>query len=168
MTQSGEVSVESAPYKDLDVGTTCSLPPTPSEAVCPPITSPGPGTIEEEATEKLAETLNEVEERVEKKEEVKKADIKETTGKRKLGVTFNVEGHEHVRLRKNPPSRSRTMSNRPPQRSVDLRRQSLCNLRKGETGEMGSKNFRRALRKDSIYEIHPGWESIRKLSKVVG
>ena len=46
----------------------------------------------------------------------------------------------------------------------------MCNLRKGETGEIGSRSFRQALRRDSIYEIHPaGWESIRKLiSKVIG
>ena len=114
---------------------------------------------------KESETPKMAEEKVEGKREGEKGDSQETRRK-KLGVTFKVEGE--VRLRRHPPSRSHTMSNRPPQRSVDLRRQSLCNLRKGETGEMGSKNFRRALRRDSIYEIHPGWESIRKLSKVVG
>ena len=163
MTQAGEVSVESAPYKDLD---TCPLPTTPSEPVCPHGTpSLRPETIQEETeTEKESETPEMVEEKAEEKREEEKADSRETRRKK---LTFKVEG-EQVRLRRHPPSRSQTMSNRPPQRSVDLRRQSLCNLRKGETGEMGSKNFRRALRRDSIYEIHPGWESIRKLSKVVG
>ena len=163
MTQAGEVSVERAPYKDLD---TCPLPTTPSEPVCPLATGPPssrpPETIQEETeVEKESETP----EMAEEKRGGETGDTRETRRK-KLGVTFKVEGE--VRLRRHPPSRSQTMSNRPPQRSVDLRRQSLCNLRKGETGEMGSKNFRRALRRDSIYEIHPGWESIRKLSRVVG
>ena len=164
MTRAGKVSVENAPYKDLD---TCPLPPTPSEPVCPLVTpSSRPETIKEESvTEKESETPKMAEEKVEGKRG-EKGDSQETRRK-KLGVTFKDQEGE-VRLRRHPPSRSHTMSNRPPQRSVDLRRQSLCNLRKGETGEMGSKNFRRALRRDSIYEIHPGWESIRKLSKVVG
>ena len=96
-------------------------------------------------------------------EETKKGEERE---RKKLGVTFKIEGD--VRLRRNPPSRSQTVTNRLPRRSVDLRRQSLCNLKKGETGELGSKSFRRALRRDSMHEVHPGWESIRKLSKVVG
>ena len=156
--------MENAPYKDLD---TCPLPPTPSEPVCPLVTpSSRPETIKEESvTEKESETPKMAEEKVEGKREGEKGDLQETRRK-KLGVTFKVDGE--VRLRRHPPSRSHTMSNRPPQRSVDLRRQSLCNLRKGEMGEMGSKNFRRVLRRDSIYEIHPGWESIRKLSKIVG
>ena len=49
-----------------------------------------------------------------------------------------------------------------------LRRKSLVMLRSGHTGEKGSRRFRAALKKDSIYEGHPGWESIRKLSMVVG
>ena len=170
MSQAGEVSVESAPYRDLD---TCPLPTTPSGPECPLATNPPssrPETIREESEEtgKEAETPEMAEGRAEemREDDEKKGDSQEGTRRRKLGVTFRVEGE--VRLRRHPPSRSRTMSNRPPQRSVDLRRQSLCNLRKGETGEMGSRSFRRALRRDSVYEIHPGWESIRKLSKVIG
>lgn len=53
-------------------------------------------------------------------------------------------------------------------KAVELRRQSLCMLKQGHTGEGGSRKFRAALRKDSVNEVHPGWESIRKLSKVVG
>ena len=49
-----------------------------------------------------------------------------------------------------------------------LRRKSLVNLQKGHTGEGGSFRFRAALRKDSVHELHPGWNSIRKLGRVVG
>ena len=155
MTQSGEVTVETAPYKkDLDVGSTCPVAPPPPDVICPVELSNTEAQGEAELT---AEPSNE-------KVETKKVEEKER--KKKLGVTFMVEGE--VRLRRNPPSRSQTMSNRNQKRSVDLRRQSLCNLRKGQTGEMGSKSFQRALRRDSMHEIHPGWESIRKLSKVVG
>ena len=56
----------------------------------------------------------------------------------------------------------------PTSRNKDFRRQSMVMLRQGHTGERGSRKFRAALRKDSVYEVHPGWESIKKLSKVVG
>ena len=166
MTQAGEVTVENAPFKDLD---SCSLSTTPSEPVCPLATtsppSSRPETIKEEReTEKEAEALKMAEDKAEEKREGENEDSLQETRRKK--ITFKVDGE--VRLRRHPPSRSQTISNRSAQRSVDLRRQSLCNLRKGETGETGSRKFRRALRRDSIYEIHPGWESIRKLSKVVG
>ena len=159
MTQAGEVSVESAPYrKDLDVDETCPLS---AEPVC----SVQPSDEEEVKgdTEVKGESLEEEKETVEREETHKK---EEKEKKHHGHVTFG-EGGE-VKLRRNTPSRSQTMCNRPPRRSVDLRRQSLCMLKKGETGEMGSSNFRKALRRDSMHEIHPGWESIRKLSKVVG
>ena len=156
MSQAGEVSVETSPYKDLDAVSTCPLAPPPPKTVCsvePSETKELEGEAESTAEPEPLEVKGEMKE--EKKEKT-----------RKIAVTFKVGGE--VRLRKNLPSRSRTMCNRPPGRSVDLRRQSLCNLRKGETGELGSKSFQRALRRDSMHEIHPGWESIRKLSKVVG
>ncbi len=53
-------------------------------------------------------------------------------------------------------------------KNKDFRRQSMVMLRKGHTGEIGSRKFRAALHKDSVYEVHPGWESIKRLSKVVG
>ena len=178
MSQAGEVSVEKSPYKNSDVEETCPLSvssPAVSETVCP-IDDP---TRAAEAIQEEHEELEEVAVGGAKaqgvgegggvgevKKEAEKGDAKETENN-KPAVTFNVGGE--VRLRRHPPSRSQTIRNRQPQpRSVELRRQSLCNLRKGETGEMGSTKFRRALRRDSIYEIHPGWESIRKLSKVVG
>lgn len=48
------------------------------------------------------------------------------------------------------------------------RRKSLVNLKRGHTGEGGSLQFRVALRRDSIHELHPGWNSIKKLGRVVG
>lgn len=70
------------------------------------------------------------------------------------------------------PTRSQTVNyGATPPLSVknkDLRRQSLVMLRQGHTGEGGSRKFKAALRRDSIYEVHPGWESIKRLSKVVG
>ena len=175
MSQAGEVSVEKSPYKNFDIEETCSLSASPnvSETVCALDDSTRAAEAIREGDEELAEvavkgarTLEVGEGGAgELKEEAEKGDAKETK-KTKPAFTFNVGGE--VRLRRHPPSRSKTINNRQPQRSVDLRRQSLCNLRKGQTGEMGSTNFRRALRRDSIYEIHPGWESIRKLSKVVG
>ena len=73
-------------------------------------------------------------------------------------------------LVRRPPMRSRTFHHGPmggPTGS-EMRRKSLSLLKQGHTGERGSLKFRAALRKDSIYEIHPGWETIRKLGRVVG
>ena len=69
------------------------------------------------------------------------------------------------------PQRSYSMSYgllQPREGAAYLRRQSLSMLRQGHTGERGSWRFRAALRRDSIYEQHPGWDSIRRLGKVVG
>ena len=68
MTQAGEVSVESAPYKDLD---TCPLPPSQSEPVCPLITpSSRPQTIKEEPeTEKESKTQEEIAEKNSRRKE---------------------------------------------------------------------------------------------------
>ena len=56
MSQASELSVESAPYRDLD---TCPLPTTPSEPECPLATNPSlsrPETIREESEETEKET----------------------------------------------------------------------------------------------------------------
>ena len=42
------------------------------------------------------------------------------------------------------------------------------NLNRGYTGEGGSRRFRAALRRDSVHELHPGWNSIKNLAKAVG
>lgn len=83
------------------------------------------------------------------------------------------EKNDEVVLRRKQPTRSQTISCRSPKQERSLsgeqfRRQSLVMLKKGHTGERGSRRFRAALKRDSIYEGHPGWESIRKLSMVVG
>ena len=77
---------------------------------------------------------------------------------------------EVVLRTKRLPVRSQTINYGPAcsRRTGELRRQSLCMLRQGHTGEGGSRRFKAALKKDSINEVHPGWESIRKLTKVVG
>ena len=74
-----------------------------------------------------------------------------------------------VRLR-NRPTRSHTVNYGAlhSMGASTLRRQSLSMLRQGHTGERGSRRFRAALRRDSIYEQHPGWDSIRRLGRVVG
>lgn len=79
------------------------------------------------------------------------------------------EGGGGVVLRKQPV-RSKTVSCGAPSSAgaIALRRQSLVMLQQGKTGQKGSRRFRAALRRDSVYEGHPGWESIRKLSVVVG
>ena len=157
MNQSGEVSVEKGPYNwNQGVKDELAKPEITnnSEAITTEATE---RTVEPpEPTQTAAEDKEETTE--EKKEKKKSVSFKEST--------LTSIGSD-VKLR-NPISRSQTVCNRPLRRSVDLRRQSLCNLKKGQTGELGSKGFRRALQKDSVYEIHPGWESIRKLSKVVG
>ena len=81
------------------------------------------------------------------------------------------EGGERggVVLRRNQHGRSKTVSaGGTSAGAIALRRQSLVLLQQGKTGEKGSRRFRAALRRDSVYEGHPGWESIRKLSVVVG
>ena len=78
-------------------------------------------------------------------------------------------GVEVVKLRA-IPSRSLTVSYQPcrAQRRSDLRQRSLLNLKRGHTGETESRKFRAALQRDSVYETHPGWESIKRLKKVIG
>lgn len=49
-----------------------------------------------------------------------------------------------------------------------LRRKSMSMIRRGHTGEKGSKEFKEALQQDAPHEVHPGWESVRKLAGVIG
>ena len=81
------------------------------------------------------------------------------------------EGQEGVVVYRKKQPRAMTMATYGSDMSTRagaLRRQSLVMLKQGHTGEKGSRRFRAALKRDSIYEGHPGWESIRKLSVVVG
>ncbi|CAI8058043.1 Serine/threonine-protein phosphatase 2B catalytic subunit gamma isoform [Geodia barretti] len=68
------------------------------------------------------------------------------------------------------PMRSQTINYRSlsVQESNSFRRKSLVNLKRGRTGEGGSYRFQAALRRDSVHELHPGWNSIRKLGRAVG
>lgn len=54
------------------------------------------------------------------------------------------------------------------EKRTTLRRKSMNMIRQGHTGEKGSKEFKLALQKDAQHEIHPGWNSVRKLASVVG
>ena len=106
--------------------------------------------------------------------------VKMARGRVVLHVPADDEKSEEERkenevvLRRNRPIRSQTVCTRSPKLSgggsgsSELRRKSLVMLQSGHTGEKGSRRFRAALKRDSIYEGHPGWESIRKLSVVVG
>ena len=49
-----------------------------------------------------------------------------------------------------------------------LRRKSMHMIRNGYTGETGSKEFQLALQQDALHEVHPGWDSVRRLAGVVG
>ena len=53
-------------------------------------------------------------------------------------------------------------------RRGDMRRKSMSMIKKGHTGQTGSKTFQQALERDAQYEIHPGWESLRKIAGTVG
>ena len=78
------------------------------------------------------------------------------------------EGEEVVVRLRRLPVRSQTVNYGTSKGVRELRRQSISLLRQGHTGERGSLKFRAALRKDAAHEIHPGWDSIRKLGRVVG
>ena len=72
-----------------------------------------------------------------------------------------------------PPSRSMSMSH-PASVPVKigkrntLRRKSMSYI-KQNTGDIGtSKEFQLAMKKDASHEVHPAWNSVRKLAGVVG
>jgi hypothetical protein len=80
------------------------------------------------------------------------------------------EGEDKKKLIPRRPMRSQTINYRSlsVQESDSFRRKSLVNLKRGRTGEGGSYRFQAALRRDSVHELHPGWNSIRKLGRAVG
>lgn len=81
------------------------------------------------------------------------------------------EGEEEPLVTLRHPRRSRTLKHRhasPQSEKMDMRRKSLVMLRQGRTGEGGSDKFKEALKRDSIYECHPGWDKLKKLGRVVG
>ena len=49
-----------------------------------------------------------------------------------------------------------------------FRRKSMDIIRKKKSDDLGSKEFRTALEQDASHEIHPGWDSIRRLAGVLG
>ena len=104
-------------------------------------------------------------------------EVKSKSDRKKRPVTIMLpveekeEGKRLVTLRS--PMRSATMRVKKTSPSATdnnkvMRRKSLVMLRRGHTGEGGSAKFMDALKMDSINEVHPGWESIKKLTRVVG
>jgi len=49
-----------------------------------------------------------------------------------------------------------------------LRRNSINVLARDGVHETGSEAFQRAVRRDSIHECHPGWQSLRRMTGVIG
>jgi serine/threonine-protein phosphatase 2B catalytic subunit len=49
-----------------------------------------------------------------------------------------------------------------------LRRKSMHMIKQGGTIEEGSEKFLSALKQDALHELHPGWNSVRRLAGVVG
>lgn len=49
-----------------------------------------------------------------------------------------------------------------------LRRYSIHVIVRDGVREPGSEQFQKALRQDSIHELHPGWQSLRRMTGVIG
>lgn len=49
-----------------------------------------------------------------------------------------------------------------------LRRYSINVIARDGVREPGSEQFQRALRQDSVHELHPGWQSLRRMTGVIG
>ena len=49
-----------------------------------------------------------------------------------------------------------------------LRRYSIHVIARDGVREPGSEQFQRALRQDSVHEVHPGWQSLRRMTGVIG
>ena len=105
-------------------------------------------------------------------EKVEKGPRKSVTLPEMGEVRKKEEEKKEPSVRLHYPTRSRTVkcrtSSPSSSQNADWRRKSLVMLKQGYTGEGGSEKFREALRKDSVNEVHPGWEKIKKFSKVVG
>ena len=176
ISPSGNSWVEKAPY----------LPPEPTKresnlkreavpetlgapAAMPPVSPPGtadifsPDISTELATERTAKVKIPEEKR---KKLSKRRVVLNVQDKESLKEIEEEEGKEEKLV--THPRRCYTLNPQSHEGAAYLRRQSLSMLRQGHTGERGSWRFRAALRRDSIYEEHPGWDSIRRLGKVVG
>jgi len=151
-----------------------------ASAVTPPESPPSTPEIvisqESEEPTKMTEKVNKVkpiseEKRKKLSKRRKVLDVPNEVKGNPLEEIQEEEGEEPVVVRlRNPPTRSHTINYGPScsMGAYSIRRQSLSMLRQGHTGERGSRRFRAALRRDSIYEQHPGWDSIRRLGRVVG
>ena len=49
-----------------------------------------------------------------------------------------------------------------------FRRYSIHVIARDGVREPGSEQFQRALRQDSVHEVHPGWQSLRRMTGVIG
>ena len=184
ISPSGDSWVEKAPYLPPEPTKRESnlkreaVPETPGAPAAMPSMSP-PGTADifspDVSTEPVTERTAKVKIPEEKRKKLSKRRVvlnvqdKEEEGLEE--IEEEEEGEEEKVKPVTYPRRSYTVNYgllQPCEGATNLRRQSLSMLRQGHTGERGSRRFRAALRRDSIYEEHPGWDSIRRLGKVVG
>ena len=181
ISPSGDSWVEKAPYLPPEPTKRESnlkreaVPETPgAPAAMPPMSPPGTADIfsPDVSTEPVTERTAKVKISEEKRKKLSKRrvvlNVQEEEG---LEEIEEEEGEEEKEKPVTYPRRSYTVNyglSPPCEGAANLRRQSLSMLRQGHTGERGSRRFRAALRRDSIYEEHPGWDSIRRLGKVVG
>ena len=49
-----------------------------------------------------------------------------------------------------------------------LRRYSISVITRDGVRESGSEQFQKALKQDSVHETHPGWQSLRRMTGVIG
>lgn len=49
-----------------------------------------------------------------------------------------------------------------------LRRYSISVITRDGVQEAGSEQFQKALREDSVHEVHPGWQRLRRMTGVIG
>ena len=185
ISPSGDSWVEKAPYfppeptkreSNLKRETTPETPEAP--AATPPVSPPGTTDIfspdvSTEPTDVIIRTPKvKISEEKKRKLSNRRAILKkeEETGLEEI----KEEGEQEEEKEEQPvafPRRSLTVNLGLPRSHEGesyLRRQSLSMLRQGHTGERGSLRFRAALRRDSIYEEHPGWNSIRRVGKTIG
>lgn len=54
------------------------------------------------------------------------------------------------------------------QKRKKLRRYSISVIARDGVREAGSEHFQKAVQRDSVHELHPGWQSLRRMTGVIG
>lgn len=188
ISPSGDSWVEKAPYLPPEPTKRESnlkretVPETPgAPAATPPVSPPGttdlfsPDVSTEPTTDVILRSPKvKISEEKKRKLSNRRAVLNVQKKEEETGLEEIKEEGEQEEKEEQPvisPKRSLTVNYgllRPHEGASYLRRQSLSMLRQGHTGERGSRRFRAALRRDSIYEEHPGWNSIRRVGKTIG